>query len=238
MCSVCQDLVCDRGTCILYDDWDKANLPIVISVCAVCKSLPGEAGVKAWFDCNWLDEYDNEEGVLLGQGSSPCWNSILDGAERDFGVNIDDPMSQDVLVFHDRLFKLHYAANNAHTELYDNQFLAAVTLQRAWRAWQRRRRNAAIVIERAWRLCRYDPAYKMCSTIQLRELEELGAIDPAFSPPPNRRSESSSTDGDGPMTPEFHPLVVITMVAFLSFLLAELTWRLFIVPCPLLDLLD
>jgi len=78
----------------------------------------------------------------------------------------------------------------------------------------------------------------MCSTVQLRDLEDLGAIDPDPPPPLNRRSESSSTDGDGPTTPEFHPLVVTTMAAFLSFLLTELTWRLFIVPCPLLDLLD
>jgi hypothetical protein len=34
----------------------------------------------------------------------------------------------------------------------------------------------ALIIQRAWRKCRYDPTYKMCETVQLRELKDLGAI--------------------------------------------------------------
>jgi hypothetical protein len=36
--------------------------------------------------------------------------------------------------------------------------------------------NNAIIIQKAWRLCRYDPSYKMCSKVQLGELERLGAL--------------------------------------------------------------
>jgi len=35
---------------------------------------------------------------------------------------------------------------------------------------------AAVTIQRAWRRCRYEPTYKMCSTVLLHDLEELGAI--------------------------------------------------------------
>jgi hypothetical protein len=36
--------------------------------------------------------------------------------------------------------------------------------------------NNATIIQKAWRLCRYDPSYKMCSKVQLGELKRLGAL--------------------------------------------------------------
>ena len=159
-----------------------------------------------------------------------CSLGTLDN-EFSIGVNPDRSVGFDRELFDSNL-------SHGRTLSALRRASAAVTIQRAWRRRFAPRRAAAVTIQRAWRRCRCDPTYTMCSTVQLRGLEDLGAIDPDPPPPLNRRSESSSTDGDGPTTPEFHPLVVTTMAAFLSFLLTELTWRLFIVPCPLLDLLD
>jgi hypothetical protein len=37
-------------------------------------------------------------------------------------------------------------------------------------------KEKVIIIQRTWRKCRYDPTYKMCETVQLRGLKDLGAI--------------------------------------------------------------
>lgn len=38
----------------------------------------------------------------------------------------------------------------------------------------KRRIESAITIQRAWRKCRYDPDYKMCETVLLRSLKDIG----------------------------------------------------------------
>lgn len=39
--------------------------------------------------------------------------------------------------------------------------------------FDQKKHDASIVIQRAWRLCRYDPSYKMCETVQLNNIKEI-----------------------------------------------------------------
>jgi hypothetical protein len=53
---------------------------------------------------------------------------------------------------------------------------AIIKIQRAFRAYQVKRNESAIIIQRAFRKARYTPGYQMCKSVLIKNAEDIGMV--------------------------------------------------------------
>ena len=103
----------------------------------------------------FFQRYSDSDGLWMGAGHHGCHLIATEGGMKDCQFKLIEDIISDKIV---KIEEQH----KPNTHSFIGKFVCNEKIY-----------NAVLKIQRAWRLCRYDPTYKMCETVQMNNLEHI-----------------------------------------------------------------
>jgi hypothetical protein len=103
----------------------------------------------------FFQRYTDSEGLWMGAGHHGCHLIATEGGMKDIQFKLIEDIINNKIV---KITQEHKPCD----PYFIDKYVCGVNVY-----------NATLKIQKAWRLCRYDPKYKMCETIQMRNLHDI-----------------------------------------------------------------